>query len=44
MEYLHRDPFDRIIIAQSLSEELPVVSSDKIFDDYGVKRKWNKIL
>jgi PIN domain nuclease of toxin-antitoxin system len=42
LEFVHRDPFDRIIISQSLSEDLPVVSSDKIFDGYGVRRKWEK--
>jgi len=40
LEYLHRDPFDRIIIAQGLTENMLIVSSDKIFDDYGIKRKW----
>lgn len=42
LECFHRDPFDRIIISQGLSENLAIVSSDKVFDDYGVKRKWNK--
>jgi len=42
LEYIHRDPFDRIIISQSLSEDIQIVSSDRIFDDYGVRRKWNK--
>jgi len=41
LDFIHRDPFDRIIISQSLSEDLQIVSSDKIFDDYGVRRKWN---
>lgn len=36
----HRDPFDRLIIAQSLVEKMPVVSKDKQFDEYGVKRIW----
>ena len=36
----HRDPFDRMIIAQSLAEHLPVLSSDEAFDFYGVKRLW----
>jgi PIN domain nuclease of toxin-antitoxin system len=36
----HRDPFDRIIIAQALAERLPVVSSDAAFDVYGVERMW----
>ena len=38
--YLHRDPFDRIIISQGLTENMPIVSSDKIFDNYGINRKW----
>jgi PIN domain nuclease of toxin-antitoxin system len=42
LDYIHRDPFDRIIISQSLSEDFQIVSSDRIFDDYGVRRKWNK--
>jgi len=37
---LHKDPFDRLIIAQSLVENLEIVSSDEIFDGYGVKRIW----
>jgi len=36
----HRDPFDRLIIAQALAEELPIVSIDVQFDTYGVKRVW----
>lgn len=33
----HKDPFDRLIIAQALTEKLPVLSSDQVFGDYGVK-------
>ena len=40
LDYFHRDPFDRIIISQGLTENIPIVSSDEIFDDYHVKRKW----
>lgn len=40
LPFYHRDPFDRLIIAQSLVEEMPVISSDKLFDQYGVKRLW----
>lgn len=36
----HRDPFDRIIIAQALSEGWPIVSNDIAFDAYGVTRVW----
>ena len=37
----HRDPFDRLIIAQALVDNIPVVSIDRIFDDYGIERLWN---
>ena len=40
LEFHHRDPFDRIIISQGLVENQEIVSRDKIFDDYGVKRIW----
>lgn len=30
----HRDPFDRILIAQSLEEDLPLVSADPVFEKY----------
>lgn len=40
LPFHHRDPFDRLIIAQSLVEQIPVASSDKLFDSYGVERIW----
>lgn len=40
LPFHHRDPFDRLIIAQSLVEGVPVVSSDELFDRYGVERVW----
>jgi PIN domain nuclease of toxin-antitoxin system len=36
----HRDPFDRLLIAQSMAEQLPIVSNDSKFDDYQVRRLW----
>ena len=36
----HRDPFDRLLIAQSLHEHMPIVSSEDAFDAYGVTRLW----
>ncbi len=36
----HRDPFDRLLIAQAQSEHLPVVSRDVVFDTYGITRLW----
>lgn len=34
----HRDPFDRMIVAQALEEGIAVVGSDRAFDAYGVRR------
>jgi PIN domain nuclease of toxin-antitoxin system len=36
----HKDPFDRMLIAQALAENLAIVSNDLVFDSYGVKRLW----
>lgn len=40
LPFHHRDPFDRLIIAACLSEGLPVLSRDGMFDAYGVTRLW----
>jgi PIN domain nuclease of toxin-antitoxin system len=36
----HRDPFDRIIAAQALGLDIPVVTPDLLFDGFGVRRIW----
>lgn len=36
----HRDPFDRLLIAQAMVENIPVVSIDPVFDTYSIKRLW----
>jgi PIN domain nuclease of toxin-antitoxin system len=36
----HRDPFDRMLIAQAHAERIPIVSRDTAFDAYGVTRLW----
>ncbi len=36
----HRDPFDRLLIAQARLEGIPLVSNEKLFDDFGVERIW----
>jgi PIN domain nuclease of toxin-antitoxin system len=36
----HRDPFDRILVAQALEEDLHMVSRDHVFEQYGVQRIW----
>ena len=35
-----RDPFDRILIAQAQAEDLPLVSNERAFERYGVRRIW----
>ena len=40
LPFHHRDPFDRLIVAQSLSEAIPVVSADAALDPYGLDRIW----
>jgi len=36
----HRDPFDRLIIAQSIREAMPIIGVDAAFDAYGITRLW----
>jgi len=36
----HRDPFDRLLTAQALEEDLPVLSADEILSAYGIRRIW----
>jgi len=36
----HRDPFDRLLVIQATLEHFTVVSSDEVFDAYGVTRLW----
>lgn len=40
LPYHHGDPFDRLMIAQALTDGIAVVSIDPAFDLYGVKRIW----
>jgi PIN domain nuclease of toxin-antitoxin system len=37
----HKDPFDRMLIAQAQAENLVLVSNEKVFDSYGVLRLWS---
>lgn len=41
LPFHHKDPFDRLIIAQAMVEKIPVVSPDDKFDLYGVTRIWD---
>jgi PIN domain nuclease of toxin-antitoxin system len=36
----HKDPFDRVLIAQALADDLTLVSNEKLFDSFGVRRLW----
>jgi PIN domain nuclease of toxin-antitoxin system len=36
----HKDPFDRMLIAQAQAEDIPVISNERAFEAYGVRRLW----
>lgn len=36
----HRDPFDRLLIAQAFAEPMAIVSADPVLDQYGIQRLW----
>lgn len=36
----HRDPFDRLLIAQAVTNSMPIVTADAQFDAYGIARIW----
>jgi len=40
LPFHHRDPFDRLIIAQGLTEQIPVITKDKAFSRYSVQLIW----
>jgi PIN domain nuclease of toxin-antitoxin system len=40
LPFHHRDPFDRLLIAQVMVEKMPIVSIDAVFDAYPVTRLW----
>lgn len=40
LDLSHRDPFDRLLIAQALVERVPLVSNEMVFDAFGVERIW----
>ena len=40
LPFHHRDPFDRLLIAQALEDDLHIVTSDPVFKKYGVKVIW----
>ena len=40
LPYHHRDPFDRMIIAQAIADTMPIISIDSVFDSYPIRRIW----
>jgi PIN domain nuclease of toxin-antitoxin system len=40
LPFHHHDPFDRLIISQSIAESIPIITSDTNFDDYDIKVIW----
>lgn len=40
LPFHHRDPFDRMLIAQAMAEQIPLVSGDRVLDAYPVARIW----
>ena len=36
----HRDPFDRMLISQAQAENVPIVTNERVFEAYGVRRVW----
>jgi PIN domain nuclease of toxin-antitoxin system len=40
LPFYHKDPFDRLMIAQGQAENIPIVSRDPAFDDYAIQRLW----
>ena len=40
LDFIHRDPFDRLIIAQAIAESMPLISSDEVFKQYPVNCIW----
>jgi PIN domain nuclease of toxin-antitoxin system len=40
LPFHHRDPFDRLLIAQAMAEQIPIISNDSAFDAYLITRLW----
>jgi PIN domain nuclease of toxin-antitoxin system len=40
LPFRHKDPFDRMLVAQALYENIPIVSADVQHDAYGISRIW----
>jgi PIN domain nuclease of toxin-antitoxin system len=40
LPFHHRDPFDRLLVAQALAERFPIVTRDRVFRKYGLDVVW----
>jgi PIN domain nuclease of toxin-antitoxin system len=40
LSFHHKDPFDRLLVAQALIEKIPIISADAVLDNYAVTRYW----
>lgn len=40
LPFHHRDPFDRLLVAQCMEEDIPLLSADEILSEYGIERLW----
>lgn len=40
LPFHHKDPFDRVIIAQAIHHQMPLISVDALFDDYPIQKVW----
>jgi PIN domain nuclease of toxin-antitoxin system len=40
LPFYHRDPFDRLIISQGIAENIPILTCDRLFNDYPIEKIW----
>jgi PIN domain nuclease of toxin-antitoxin system len=40
LPFHRKDPFDRLIIAQGISEQLSILTDDQVFDSYPIQKLW----
>lgn len=40
LPFYHKDPFDRLLVAQAIVEKIPIISVDTVLDQYAIKRLW----
>jgi PIN domain nuclease of toxin-antitoxin system len=40
LPFHHKDPFDRLLVAQAAVENIPIISNDATLDAYGIVRLW----